>query len=59
MVVEYLFEMENVIKDKMKELGEGGMKEEEKKEGVKVKGLCGYKEKRMGIEGKKEEEKKE
>jgi hypothetical protein len=59
MLLDYFFDMHNVIKDNMNQLGQAAINEEEKKERVKVKGFSAYKENTMPIEAKKEEEKKE
>ena len=59
MLLDYFFDMHNVIKDNMNQLGQAAINEEEKKERVKVKGFSAYKDNTMPIEAKKEEEKKE
>jgi hypothetical protein len=59
MLLDYFFDMHNVIKDNMNQLGQAAINEEEKKERVKVKGFSAYKENTIPIETKKEEEKKE
>ena len=59
MLLDYFFDMHNVIKDNMNQLGQAAINEEEKKERVKVKGFSAYKDNTMPIEAKKEEEKKQ
>lgn len=56
MLLDYFFDMHNVIKDNMNQLGQAAINEEEKKERVKVKGFSAYKENTMPIETKKETE---
>lgn len=56
MLLDYFFDMHNVIKDNMNQLGQAAINEEEKKERVKVKGFSAYKENTIPIETKKGEE---
>lgn len=56
MLLDYFFDMHNVIKDNMNQLGQAAINGEEKKERVKVKGFSAYKDNTMPIEAKKEEE---
>ena len=52
MLLDYFFDMHNVIKDNMNQLGQAAINEEEKKERVKVKGFSAYKDNTMPIEAK-------
>lgn len=52
MLLDYFFDTHNVIKDNMNQLGSAAVKDEEKKERVKVKGFSAYKENTVPINAK-------
>ena len=52
MLLDYFFDTHNAIKDNMNQLGSAAVKDEEKKERVKVKGFSAYKENTVPIDAK-------
>ena len=52
MLLDYFFDTHNAIKDNMNQLGSAAVKDEEKKERVKVKGFSAYKENTVHIDAK-------